>query len=119
MDQLLQSMSLVRGIQDQSHTPQYTTAPHQPMVMHPAPSEMVLLVRPTKLCCIVVFQLIPRDQFCKLDPAIITSEFAAKRQEEVFEREPMKMPTQIYVDTPGRFWVQIGSFHAHLTAKNR
>ena len=37
-----------------------------------------------KLRWIVLFQVIPGDEFCQLDPEIITTEFDDKGQEEVF-----------------------------------
>jgi hypothetical protein len=34
---------------------------------------------------IVIFQVSPGDEFCQLDPAVITEGFAAKVQEETFK----------------------------------
>jgi hypothetical protein len=35
---------------------------------------------------IFIFQVIPGDEFCQLDPAVISGEFAAKWQEDIFKR---------------------------------
>jgi len=50
---------------------------------------------------VVVLQLIPRNKLSQLDPAIVTRESAAKRQEEVLERELMTMLTPVHVENSG------------------
>jgi hypothetical protein len=48
------------------------------------------------------FQLIPGNEISLLDPAIVTREFVAKRQEEVFERELMTMLSSVHVENSGQ-----------------
>ncbi len=55
----------------------------------------------TGLSCVIILQHIPRNELSQLGPAIITREFAAKRQEEVFERELMTMLTSVHVENSG------------------
>ncbi|QPN59278.1 hypothetical protein H8F24_14690 [Synechococcus sp. CBW1002] len=50
---------------------------------------------------VVVLQLIPGNELSKLDPAIVTREFAAKRQEEILKRELMTMLAPIHVENSG------------------
>ena len=67
---------------------------------------------------VVVLQLIPRNKLSQLDPAVLTREFAAKRQEEIFKRELMTMLTPVHVEN---FEPLLGSnqpFCVHLTARN-
>jgi hypothetical protein len=56
---------------------------------------------PPALRRVVILQLIPRNELSQLDSAIVTGEFAAKRQEEVFERELMTMLTPVHVENSG------------------
>jgi hypothetical protein len=95
--------------------------------MRPVPCERVLpppidevfrvAVALAELRRVVVLQLIPRNELCELDPAIVTREFAAKRQEEIFERELMTMLTPVHVENSG---ARLGSDRpafAHFTVK--
>jgi hypothetical protein len=50
---------------------------------------------------VVVLQPIPRNKFSQVDPAIVTREFAAKREEEVLERELMTMLTPVHAENSG------------------
>ncbi len=50
---------------------------------------------------VVILQLISGNEVSQLYPAIVTSEFAAKRQGEVFERELMTMLTPAHVENSG------------------
>jgi len=50
---------------------------------------------------VVVLKFIPRNELSQLDSAIITREFAAKRQKKVFERELMTMLKPIHVENSG------------------
>jgi hypothetical protein len=45
----------------------------------------------------------PVDQLGELDPAVVTREFPAKRQEEVVKRELVAMLTPIHMENVGRF----------------
>ncbi len=62
---------------------------------------------------IVIFQFIPGNELSELDPAIVTREFAAKRQEEILKRELVTMLTPIMWKTLGGFSVGLGRF-AHI-----
>jgi hypothetical protein len=46
----------------------------------------------------VIFQVVPGDELCQLDPAVITGEFAAKGQEEIFKRELMTRLASVHVE---------------------
>jgi hypothetical protein len=52
------------------------------------------------------------------DPAIVTREFAAKRQQEVFERELMSVLTSVHVENSGQRLGSNQPICAHFTAKN-
>jgi hypothetical protein len=64
---------------------------------------------------IVIFKFIPWDQ---LEPAVVTREFAAKRQEEVFKRELVTMLTPVHVENVGRLLGAFGPVRRHFTARN-
>ena len=65
----------------------------------------------------VVLQLIPRNKLSQLDPAIVTREFATKRQEEVFKRE-LAMLTPIYVENSGPPLGSDRPVLTHVSSKN-
>ena len=56
-----------------------------------------------ELSCIAIFQFIPWDQLGQLDPAVVTREFPAKRQEEVFKRELVAMLTPVHIENARQF----------------
>jgi hypothetical protein len=62
-------------------------------------------------------QFIPRNELSQLDPAIVTREFASKRQEEVFERELMTMLTLIHVENSGPLLGSNRRILAHCSVK--
>jgi hypothetical protein len=47
---------------------------------------------------VVIFQVIPGDEFGQLDPAVMTRELAAKWQEEIFKRELMTRLASVHVE---------------------
>jgi hypothetical protein len=49
---------------------------------------------------------------------LVTGEFAAKRQEEVFERELMTMLTSVHVENSEQGLGSNRPVHVHFTAKN-
>jgi hypothetical protein len=63
-----------------------------------------------ELGCIVIFQFIPWDQLCQLDPAVVTRAFSAERQEEVFKRELSTMLASVHVENPEQL---LGACEAH------
>ncbi len=71
-----------------------------------------------ELGLVIILQLIPRNELRQLDPAIVTREFAAERQEEVFERELMTMLTSVHVENSGSLWGSNRPVCAHFTVKN-
>jgi hypothetical protein len=52
---------------------------------------------------VVIIQLIPGSEHSQLDSAIVSSEFAAKLQEDVNEQELMTALTPVYVENTGPF----------------
>jgi len=52
------------------------------------------------------------------DPAVVTREFAAKRQEEVCKRELVTMLTPVQVENFGRLLGTFGPIRRHFTASN-
>jgi len=67
---------------------------------------------------VIILKLIPRNELSPLDPAIVTREFAAKRQEKVFERELMTILTLVHVENSGPLLGSNRPIGAHFTAKN-
>ena len=67
---------------------------------------------------VVIFQVFRRDEFGELDSAVITGEFAAKWQEEVFERELMTRLASIHVENSGRLFGRNDPICVHSTDKN-
>jgi hypothetical protein len=51
----------------------------------------------------VILLLTPGNELGQFDPAVVTREFAAKRQEEVFKRELVAMHTSTHIETAGQF----------------
>jgi hypothetical protein len=51
---------------------------------------------------VVDLDLIPRIKLRPLDPAVVSTEFAAKRQEEVFKRELLTMLTPVLMENSGQ-----------------
>jgi hypothetical protein len=70
------------------------------------------------LRCVVVLQFTPRNELSQLDPPIVTREFAAKRQEEVFKRELLTMLTPIHVENSGPLLGSDQPVHAQSTVRN-
>jgi hypothetical protein len=87
--------------------------------MHPVPFEraMPVLKILAELRRVVVLQLIPRNELSQLDPAIVAREFAAKRQEEVFEQELMTVLTPVHVENSGPLLGSNRPVCTHFTVK--
>jgi hypothetical protein len=60
-------------------------------------------------------EVFPGDEFCQLDPAVATREYAAKRKKECFERE-LKMLGPVHVKNSG---VLFGRKSSLLSTFNR
>ena len=65
----------------------------------------------------VILKLIPWDQRMQLDPAIVSREFAAKRQKEVFKRELMTRLASVHVENSGRLFGRNRRICAHFTGR--
>ena len=72
----------------------------------------------TELSRVIILQLIPRNELSQLDPAIVTREFAVKRQKEVFERELITMLTSVHVGNSGPLLGANEPDPVHFTREN-
>ena len=68
---------------------------------------------------VIIFQVIPRNECCQLDPAIVARELATKWQEEVLKRELMTRLASVHVENPGRFFGANAPNCEHFTWRNR
>lgn len=54
--------------------------------------------KPLQNCGVVIFQVFPGHEFCQLDPTVITRDFDAYGQEEIFRRELMSRLMSVHVE---------------------
>jgi hypothetical protein len=71
-----------------------------------------------ELIRLTILQLIPRNELSQFDQAIVTREFVAKRQEEVFQRELMTMLKPVHVENSGPLLGSDQPVHAYFTVRN-
>jgi hypothetical protein len=72
-----------------------------------------------ELCRVINVQVMPWNELRQLDPAIVIREFAAKWQEEIFERELITMITPLYVENSCPLLGQNRPFMQILTSEMR
>jgi len=71
-----------------------------------------------ELGSVAILLLIPRNEVSGLDPAIVSREFAAKRQEEVLKRELITMLAPVHVENSERLVGRNEPIQTYYITKN-